>query len=110
MFLLPMFRVHWLWAVAAFAGGAAILAWPLLRASRLIREGDRILMQRSNALLAVLLVLAVVRIAARGYLDTVVSVQQTASLFFLAGLGMIVRWRARMYFEYRSLQVMPPSQ
>jgi membrane protein CcdC involved in cytochrome C biogenesis len=51
----------------------------------------------------VLLVLAAVRIAARGYLDTLLTVQQTAGLFFMLALGMILRWRVQMLLEYRAL-------
>jgi membrane protein CcdC involved in cytochrome C biogenesis len=103
MFAVPMFRVPLTWAIEAFALGALILAYPLLRTSRLTREGDAVMMQRSNMFLAVILVLAAVRIAARGYLDTVLTVQQTAGLFFILAFGMILRWRAQMLIEYRSL-------
>jgi membrane protein CcdC involved in cytochrome C biogenesis len=61
------------------------------------------MLQRSNAFLAVLLVLAGVRIGARGYFDRILSVQQTAALFFILAFGMILRWRARMYLQYRAL-------
>ena len=61
------------------------------------------MMQRSNAFFAVLIVLAGIRIAARGYLDRVLSVQQTAALFFILAFGMILRWRAQMFLEYRAL-------
>lgn len=103
MFLVPMFRVPITWAIAAFVSGAVLLAYPLLRTSKLAREGEGISMKRSNAFFGVIAVLAIIRIAARGYLDTVLTVQQTASLFFLIAFGMIVRWRTWMYFEYRGL-------
>lgn len=103
MFAVPMFRVPLSWGVEAFALGALILAYPLLRTSRLTREGDAVMMQRSNMFLAVILVLAAIRIAARGYLDSVLSVQQTAGLFFILAFGMILRWRAQMLLDYRSL-------
>jgi membrane protein CcdC involved in cytochrome C biogenesis len=103
MFVVPMFRVPWLWAAVAFIIGALILAYPLLKTSRLVRDGDRVMMQRSNVFFGVLILLAVIRIGARGYLDTVLTVQQTAGLFFLLAFGMIVRWRTQMYFEYRAL-------
>ena len=90
-------------AMDAFLLGSLVLAYPLLRTSRLTREGDAVMMQRSNAFLAVILLLAAVRIAARGYLDTVLSVQQTAGLFFILAFGMILRWRTKMLFDYRSL-------
>jgi membrane protein CcdC involved in cytochrome C biogenesis len=103
MFAMPAFRVPWTWALAAFLMGALALAYPLMRTSRLVRDGDVVMMQRSNAFLAILIVLAGVRIAARGYLDTVVSVQQTAGLFFVLAFGMILRWRAQMLLDYRAL-------
>lgn len=103
MFAVPMFRVPVTWAIVAFMLGALILAYPLLRTSRLTRDGDAVMMQRSNAFLAVLLVLAAIRIGARGYLDTMLTVQQTAGLFFILAFGMILRWRAQMLVEYRAL-------
>lgn len=103
MFVLPAFRVPWTWAIASFLTGVVALAYPLLRSSRLVREGDVVTMKRSNTFLAVLIVLAGVRIAARGYLDTVLTVQQTAALFFVLAFGMILRWRTQMFFEYRAL-------
>jgi len=103
MFVVPMFRVPWLWAVIAFVGGALILAYPLLKTSKLVLEKDRVMMQRSNVFFGVLILLAIIRIGARGYLDNVLTVQQTAGLFFLLAFGMIVRWRTQMYMEYRAL-------
>jgi membrane protein CcdC involved in cytochrome C biogenesis len=79
------------------------LAYPLLVTSRLVRQGDVVMMQRSNAFFAVILVLAAVRLLARGYLDTVLTVQQTGAVFFVLAFGMIVRWRAQMLLEYRRL-------
>jgi len=103
MFLVPAFRIPWIWAMAAFLAGAVALAYPLLLTTRLIRQGDAIVMQRSNAFLAVLFVLAAVRFLARGYLDTVLSAQQTAAIFFVLAFGMILRWRTRMLLDFRKL-------
>jgi len=109
MFIVPAFRVPWTWAGIAFLGGAIGLAYPLLRTSRLVREGDTVMAQRSHAFFAVVILLAGIRIAARGYLDTVISVQQTAALFFILAFGMILRWRAQMFFQYRALINQPRS-
>lgn len=103
MFLIPAFRIPWSWAGVALLTGAIALAYPLLRTSRLVRQGGSIMMQRSNAFFAVVLVLAAVRILAHGYFETLLTLQQTAGLFFLLAFGMILRWRARMYIEYRRL-------
>src|SRR5215475_3320515 len=62
MFLVPAFRVPWTWALGAFLIGAVALAYPLLRTSKLVPEGDVILMQRSNAFFAVILALAAIRL------------------------------------------------
>lgn len=103
MFLVPDFRVPWSWALVAFLIGAIALAYPLLATSRLQRVGDVVMMKRSGAFFAVVVVLAVIRYAARGYLDTIMSVEQTAGLFFVLAFGMILRWRMSMLFEFRAL-------
>lgn len=109
MFVVPAFRVPWTWAGMAFLSGAIALAYPLLRTSRLVREGETVMAQRSRAFFAVIILLAGIRVAARSYLDTVLSVQQTAALFFILAFGMILRWRAQMYFQYRALLNQPRS-
>ena len=109
MFFVPMFRVPLLWALIAFLAGALLLAYPLLRTSRLVRSGDVVMMQRSRAFLAIIIVLAGIRLAAHGYLDTVMSVQQTAGLFFILAFGMILRWRAQMLLDYRALVAQPEA-
>jgi len=103
MFIVPAFRVPWTWAAVALVVGAVALAYPLLLTSRLIRQGDVIMMQRSNAFFMVILALAAIRLLARGYLDTVLTIQQTGALFYLLAFGMIARWRTRMFLEYRKL-------
>ena len=103
MFIMPAFRIPWTWAIASFLTGVVALAYPLLRTSRLVYDGQVVTMKRSNVFLAVVIVLAGVRLAARSYLDSVLSVQQTAGLFFVLAFGMIVRWRTQMFLEYRAL-------
>lgn len=107
MFIVPMFRIPWMWALAAFLTGAIFLAWPLLRTSRLHRKGGVIMMKRSQAFLFVIVVLAAVRFAARGYFNTIMSIEQTGGLFFILAFGMILRWRVNMYLEYRALTTLP---
>ncbi len=103
MFVLPAFRIPWTWAGLAFLAGSAGFAYPLLRTSRLVRHGPVVMMQRSSAFFAVILVLAAVRILARGYFDTFLSPQQSAALLFVLAFGMILRWRTQMLLEYRRL-------
>jgi membrane protein CcdC involved in cytochrome C biogenesis len=103
MFLIPAFRIPLGWAVCAFLIGAAGLAYPLLYTSRLVRDGETIMMQRSNVFFLIVVALAVIRILARGYIDTILNIKQTAALFFVLAFGMILRWRLSMFFEYRQL-------
>ena len=103
MFFVPAFRIPWLWAAMAFLAGAVALAYPLLLTTRLVRQGSAVMMQRSNAFLAVILVLAAVRFFARGYLDTVLTAPKTAALFFVLAFGMILRWRTQMLLDFRKL-------
>ena len=103
MFVVPGFRFPWTWGVLAFLIGAIFLAYPLLVTSKLIRDGDSIMMKRSNAFFVVVIVLAAIRYFARGYFDSLLSIQQTGALFFVLAFGMIVRWRMRMLQEYRTL-------
>src|SRR5580658_667470 len=103
MFFIPAFRIPWTWAGAAFLIGAVALAYPLLLTTRLIRIENAIMMKRSSAFLVVLFVLAAIRFLARGYFDTILTVQQSAGLFFILAFGMIVRWRARLLIDFRKL-------
>jgi membrane protein CcdC involved in cytochrome C biogenesis len=103
MFFVPQFRVPPLWAAIAFLVGALLLAYPLLLTSRLEREGEAIMMRRSGAFFAVVIGLAAVRYFARGYFDSILTIQQTAGLFFILAFGMILRWRLRMLSQYRAL-------
>jgi len=103
MFFAPQFRVPFLWALIAFSIGAVLLAWPLLATSRLVRDGDAIMMKRSGAFFLVVAALAAIRYFARGYFDTIMTLQQTAGLFFILAFGMILRWRLSMLREYHML-------
>jgi membrane protein CcdC involved in cytochrome C biogenesis len=80
-----------------------LLAWPLVATSRLVRDGDAIMMHRSAAFFIVIVALALIRFLARSYLDSVMTLEQTGGLFFILAFGMILRWRVRMLMEYRTL-------
>ena len=44
------------------------------------------------------------RLALRGYVEDLLSPQQTAAVFFVLAFGMILRWRVAMWREFRRLQ------
>jgi membrane protein CcdC involved in cytochrome C biogenesis len=103
MFIIPAFRVPFTWAIAAFLIGAIALAYPLLLTSSLQRCGDVIMMKRSGAFFTVVIALAAIRYLARGYFDSILSIEQTGGLFFILAFGMILRWRLNMFRKYRAL-------
>jgi len=104
MFLAPQMRVPWTWAACAFAIGALFFSYPLIHTSRLVRQGDLIVMQRSKAFLFIIIGLAALRLAARQYVEQYVSMTQTAALFFILAFGMLLPWRVVMFAWYRGLQ------
>ena len=107
MFFAPQCRIPWEWGGAAFLIGAVVFAYPLLLTSDLHWQNGVIMMKRSSAFFAVIIVLAVVRYLARGYFDRYLSLMQTGALFYLLAFGMILRWRAKLYFAYRALTAEP---
>lgn len=109
MFLAPAARVPWTYASAAFALGAFVLSVPLARTSRLVRDGDVILMRRSKAFLWILLGLFIVRWLLRAYVERVLSPMQTGGIFFILAFGMILRWRAAMLVSYLRLRAAPAT-
>jgi len=108
MFIVPAFRIPVTWAITAFLVGAIALAYPLLLTSTLERTGDAIMMKRSGAFFSVVIGLAAIRYLARGYFDSLLSIEQTGALFFVLAFGMIVRWRMSMFMKYRELVAVAP--
>ncbi len=103
MFLYPPTRVPVAWAIAAFATGVVLLCWPLVKTSKLARQGNAIMLKRSKAFLWILLGLVAVRLTARAWVEQRLSPMQTGSLFFLVAFGMILPWRVLMLLEYRKI-------
>ena len=103
MFAMPAFRIPWTWGLAAFVLGAMVFAYPLVSSPQLTIEDGLIMMRRSRWFLVVILGLAAVRLGLREYVSSIISVQQTAGLFFVLAFGMIVRWRTTLLMEYRQL-------
>jgi len=107
MFVYPPARIPPWWALLAFLIGAAFLAYPMIKTSKLVREGDTIFLRRSRAFIGIVLALVALRFGLREYVGRYLSVVQTGSIMFVLAFGMIVRWRAVMYFEYKKLRADP---
>ena len=103
MFLAPTAREPWTWALAAFAAGALLFAYPLVLTSELTRQDGAIYLRRSKAFLWILLGLLAIRLALRSWVEQYVSTPQTAGLFFVLAFGMLLPWRITMYRRYRKL-------
>lgn len=103
MFLYAPARIPLLWAAAAFALGALVLSYPLVKTSKLTRMGEVVMLRRSPAFLWILIGLVAIRIGLRSYVGQFVDPLQTAALFFVLAFGMIVVWRTRMLLDYRQL-------
>ena len=103
MFVYPPARIPISWALCAFALGALVFSVPLVRSSKLTRDGDAVMLRRSRAFLWILLGLVATRFALRAYVERYVSPLQTGSIFFVLAFGMIATWRVLMFREYRRL-------
>lgn len=79
MFVLPSMRIPWAWALAAFAAGALLLAWPLARSSSLERVDDEISLQRSSGFFLILLGLFALRLALHEYIGEALPPRVTRS-------------------------------
>jgi len=97
-------RVPLTWAVVAFLFGALVLSWPLARTSSLERQGDVVMMRRSNGFLLILLGLVALRLLLHEYVGALLPPKQTAAIFFILAFGMILRWRTGMYLRYRRIR------
>ena len=104
MFAYAPTRVPLTWALCALALGALVFAEPLIRTSRLQRQGDTIMVRRSPAFLVTLLVLVAARFALRAWIEQYVAPLQTGALFFLLAFGAVVRWRVTMLLDYRRVR------
>lgn len=109
MFVRPEVRIPWLLALGAFVIGALVLSIPLDRSSSLERQGDVVMMRRSNWFLLILLGLLAVRLLLHDYVGHLLPPLQTGALFFVLAFGMILRWRVGMYFRYRRLLAEPEN-
>jgi membrane protein CcdC involved in cytochrome C biogenesis len=103
MFLLPPMQLTWSWAGISFLCGALLFSVPLIKTSKFeIRDGQ-VYLKRSPSFIFILLGLLVIRLGLHNYLESFLSIPQTASIFFILAFGMLLPWRIAMYNQYQKI-------
>lgn len=109
MFVVPAMRIPLLWGIVAFAAGALLFAYPLIRFSKLERRGAEVFLVRSKAFIFILVGLLAVRLLLRGVIEQYVTLPQTGAVFFVVAFGMLLPWRLAMYRKFRRLLAASPQ-
>ncbi|WP_198957535.1 CcdC family protein [Paenibacillus selenitireducens] len=104
MFVVPIFRVPWSWALLSFLVGAVLFSYPLIKTSRFEHKDNQVYLKRSNMFIVVIVGLLVLRVILHDVLEQYITVPQSAGLFFILAFGMLLPWRLAMLMQYRKLQ------
>jgi membrane protein CcdC involved in cytochrome C biogenesis len=64
----------------------------------------QIYLKRSRAFIFILIGLFVLRMALHTYVEHLISVEQTGSVFFILAFGMLLPWRLAMFMQYKKLE------
>lgn len=103
MFIFPVFRVSWSQVLEALVVGM-IFSIFLIKTSRFEIKDNEIYLIPSKAFVFILFGLLAVRLLAKTYLGTKVSLGETSGMFFLLAFGMIATWRIAMLIKYKKLE------
>lgn len=103
MFIFPVFRVSWSQVLEALVVGM-IFSIFLIKTSRFEIKDNEIYLIPSKAFVFILFGLLAVRLLAKTYLGTKVSLGETSGMFFLLAFGMIATWRIAMLIRYKKLE------
>lgn len=103
MFLYPPMRIPWEWAVGSFLIGAVFLSFPLIKTTKFVEVDGEIYAKRSKSFIFILIGLLILRISLHNYVEQIISVEQTGSIFFILAFGMILPWRAAMLWQYHNM-------
>lgn len=103
MFIFPVFRVSWSQVLEALVVGM-IFSIFLIKTSRFEIKNNEIYLIPSKAFVFILFGLLAIRLLAKTYLGTKVSLGETSGMFFLLAFGMIATWRIAMLIKYKKLE------
>ncbi|MCC3375134.1 CcdC family protein [Cohnella sp. REN36] len=104
MFVSPLVRVPWLWALGAFLVGALFFSYPLILTSRFEVANGHVYLKRSKMFIVIIVALLAVRILLHDVVERYVSIPQTAGLFFLLAFGMLLPWRLVMVKRFKAVE------
>ncbi len=110
MFVVPDFRVSWLWALGAFIVGWFIFSYPLIRGTRFEHNGTDVVVQRSKSFLFILIGLLMIRLLLHRFIEHYITIPQTAGVFFILAFGTLLHWRLDMFRKYRKITAAVDSE
>src|ERR1700689_1837042 len=94
-------------AVTSIFGALAVLVWRVREGRSAVTLKKILIPPAGMATGFCMFIVPAFRFPARGYFNTIMTIEQTGGLFFVLAFGMILRWRMSMYFEYRALTAQP---
>ncbi|WP_458120335.1 CcdC family protein [Paenibacillus sp. Z6-24] len=110
MFVVPDFRVSWLWVLGAFLAGWFIFSYPLIRGTRFEHNGTDVVVQRSKSFLFILIGLLLIRLLLHRFIENYITIPQTAGVFFILAFGTLLHWRLDMFRKYRKITAAADSK
>ncbi|KIL47826.1 CcdC family protein [Jeotgalibacillus campisalis] len=102
MFLIPFFRLSAIEFFEALIVGM-IFSIVLIKTSKFEVQEKGIYLKPSKAFPFILIGLLIVRVIMKILLSSTIDLGALSGMFWVLAFGMIVPWRAAMYFQYRKL-------
>lgn len=103
MFIFPVFRVQWSQVIEALCVGV-VFSFLLIKTSKFEIKDNAIFLIPSKAFVFILFGLLAVRVGAKTYLGSKISLGETSGMFFLLAFGMIASWRIAMLIKFKKLE------
>ncbi|WP_074011037.1 CcdC family protein [Numidum massiliense] len=102
MFVFPQTHIPLTYALFALLVGC-LFAVPLIKTSKMAVDGGDVYLKPSKVFPFILLGFLAIRIVLHDVVQNYVSLEQTASIFFILAFGMLAPWRLAMYARFRKL-------
>ncbi len=99
MFAFPIFRIPWPQAFESLLLGA-LFSLLLLKATRFEVKDKCIYIVPTKLFLFIFISLLIIRISLKVVFGSMISLGETAGVFFLLAFGMILNWRVMLLIKY----------